>query len=54
MASTYPLEVVEADRFVKANKDLKGDALDAALKEKSWDVSVKSLCHFPDVLGIHE
>ncbi len=51
MASTYPLEVVEADRFVKANGDLKGDALDAALKEKSWDVSVKSLCHFPDVLG---
>jgi len=51
MASTYPLEVVEGDRFVKANAELKGDALDAALKEKSWDVSVKSLCHFPDVLG---
>lgn len=51
MASTYPLEVVEGERFMKANADLKGDALDAALKEKSWDVSVKSLCHFPDVLG---
>ena len=51
MASTYPLEVVEGDRFMKANAELKGDALDAALKEKSWDVSVKSLCHFPDVLG---
>ncbi len=51
MASTYPLEVVEADRFVKANGKLTGDALDAALKAKSWDVSVKSLCHFPDVLG---
>jgi uncharacterized protein DUF3300 len=50
MASTYPLEVVEGERFMKANADLKGDALDAALKEKSWDVSVKSLCHFPDVL----
>ena len=50
MASTYPLEVVEAERFVKANGGLKGDALDAKLKEKSWDVSVKSLCHFPDVL----
>jgi hypothetical protein len=51
MASTYPLEVVEGERFMKAHADLKGDALDAALKEKSWDVSVKSLCHFPDVLG---
>jgi hypothetical protein len=51
MASTYPLEVVEGERFVKANAALKGDDLDAALKEKSWDVSVKSLCHFPDVLG---
>ena len=27
MASTYPLEVVQADRFAKANKGLKGDKL---------------------------
>ena len=26
MASTYPLEVVQADRWAKANKSLKGDA----------------------------
>ena len=32
MASTYPLEVVQADRFAKANKSLKGDKLDEALK----------------------
>lgn len=51
MASTYPLEVVEADRWVRQNPNLKGDALNEALKEKSWDVSVKSLCHFPDVLS---
>ena len=51
MASTYPLEVVEADRWVKQNPKLKGDALNEALKDKSWDVSVKSLCHFPDVLS---
>jgi hypothetical protein len=25
MASTYPLEVVQADRFAKANASLKGD-----------------------------
>ena len=31
MAATYPLEVVEADRWVRANKNLKGYQLDAAL-----------------------
>ena len=51
MSSTYPLEVVQAERWVKQNPNLKGDALDKALKEKAWDVSVKSLCHFPDVLS---
>jgi len=50
MASTYPLEVVQAERWVKENKNLTGDALDDALKAKPWDPSIKSLCHFPDVL----
>jgi uncharacterized membrane protein YgcG len=50
MASTYPLEVVEADRWVKANPGVTGDQLDAALKEQDWDASVKSLCSVPDVL----
>jgi hypothetical protein len=50
MASTYPLEVVDAERWVRQNKNLKGDELDNALQEKTWDPSVKSLCHFPDVL----
>lgn len=51
MASTYPLEVVEADRWVKKNPGLEGDALDEALVDKEWDPSVKSLCHFPSVLS---
>jgi len=50
MASTYPLEVVQADRWVQQNKNLTGDALNDTLKEKLWDPSIKSLCHFPDVL----
>jgi len=50
MASTYPIEVVESERWIKQNKNLKGDELDTALQEKTWDSSVKSLCHFPDVL----
>ncbi len=51
MASTYPLEVVQADRWVKDNNGLQGDALAAALENKNWDPSVKSLVNFPDVLG---
>ncbi|MBF0496491.1 MAG: DUF3300 domain-containing protein [Deltaproteobacteria bacterium] len=50
MAATYPLEVVEAARWVGTHRKLKGDRLDAALMKKEWDVSVKSLCHMPQVL----
>ena len=50
MAASYPLEVVDAARWSKANPTLKGDAAVAAVKDKSWDVSVKSLTAFPQVL----
>jgi hypothetical protein len=50
MASTYPLEVVQAERWQKQNKSLKGDALAQALEKQDWDPSVKSLVNFPDVL----
>ncbi len=50
MASTYPLEVVDAARWVKANPGLKGEKLDAALREQKWDPSIKSLARFPQVL----
>jgi hypothetical protein len=52
MASTYPLEVVQADRWVKANKSLQGDALTAALEKQTWDPSIKSLVNFPQVLAM--
>jgi hypothetical protein len=52
MASTYPLEVALADRWLKVNKTLKGDALTAALEQQTWDPSVKSLVNFPQVLGM--
>ena len=52
MAATYPLEVVEAARWSQANPNLKGDAAVAAVKDKSWDVSVKSLVAFPQVLAM--
>jgi len=50
IASTYPLEVVQADRWAKSNTALKGDALAAALAKQSWDDSVKSLVQVPSVL----
>jgi Protein of unknown function (DUF3300) len=52
IASTYPLEVVQADRWAKSNKALKGDALTAALAKQSWDDSVKSLVQVPDMLAM--
>lgn len=52
MASTYPLEIVQADRWVKANKDLKGDALAKALESQTWDPSVKAMVAFPDTLSM--
>lgn len=50
MASTYPLELVQAERWVKQNKSLKGDALKAALEKQPWDASVKALVPFPEVV----
>lgn len=52
MASTYPLEIVQADRWTKQNKNKKGDALAKALEAQPWDPSVKSLVNFPDVLAM--
>lgn len=52
MASTYPLEIVQAARFVKENPSLTGDPLAQALQGQSWDDSVKSLTTFPQVLSM--
>ena len=52
MASTYPLDVVQAARWRKepANAKFKGDALVKTLEAKDWDPSIKALVQFPDVL----
>ena len=50
-ASTFPEQVVEADRWVQAHPDLKGDALGHAVDQQPWDPSVKALTAFPSVLG---
>ena len=49
IASTYPLEVVEADRWVQTSR-LSGEAAVNAAENKNWDPSVKALVAFPDVL----
>jgi hypothetical protein len=50
IASTYPLEVVQADRWATQNKNLKGDQLKAEVDKQSWDESVKQLAATPSVL----
>ena len=50
-ASTFPEQVVEADRWVQAHPDLKGADLGKAVDQQPWDPSVKALAAFPSVLG---
>jgi hypothetical protein len=50
-ASTFPEQVVEADRWVEAHTDLQGDTLGQAVDQQPWDPSVKALSAFPSVLG---
>lgn len=50
MAATYPLEVVEAARWTRANPRLQGDDAVRAVQDMDWDPSVKSLVAFPQVL----
>ena len=52
IASTYPMEIVEAARWRQQNKDLSGTALDSALASQTWDDSVKDLTRVPDVLDM--
>ena len=51
-ASTYPLEIVQLQRWLTQNPGLSGDALDAALAAARWDDSVKALARFPTVVAM--
>jgi hypothetical protein len=50
MAATYPLEVVQAARWSRANPGLQGDEAVQAVDGEDWDPSVKSLVAFPNIL----
>jgi uncharacterized protein DUF3300 len=54
MASTYPLQVVAASRWLEKGdyQNLKEDALTKALESENWDPSVKSLVPFPQVIAM--
>jgi hypothetical protein len=48
--ATYPDQITEADKWLKSNANLKGDALMQAVNQQPWDPSVKALTEFPSVL----
>jgi len=50
VASTYPLELVQAFQWVQKNPGISGAALTQAAQQQSWDASVQALAVFPDVL----
>jgi hypothetical protein len=50
-ATTFPDQIVEADRWLRAHPDLQGEALAQAVDKQPWDPSVKALTAFPSVLG---
>jgi hypothetical protein len=52
MASTYPIEVVQAARWSKANPGVSGDQAVQAVEQNNWDASVKSLVAFPQVIAM--
>ena len=51
MASTYPLDVVQANRWLGDHEGLEGEELQKAVDPEEWDDSVKALVFFPSVLG---
>jgi len=49
-ASTYPTEIVEADRWMQSHSKLEGEELAKEVDKQAWDPSVKALAQFPSVL----
>ena len=50
--ATHPTEIVEADRWLQQNPDLKDEALATAVDAQSWDASVKALTQFPGLISM--
>ncbi|WP_170132037.1 DUF3300 domain-containing protein [Arenicella xantha] len=50
IASTYPLEVIQAERWTSANPNLDATAAVNAVEDQDWDPSVRALVAFPQIL----
>ncbi len=50
VASTYPLEVVEALQWLQRNPGITGAALTQAAEQQNWDPSIQALVVFPDLV----
>ena len=50
VASTYPLELVEAWQWLQRNPGLTGAALTQAAQQQNWDPSIQALVVFPDLV----
>ena len=51
VASTYPIEVVEAQQWLQEHRNLQGQELMDAARQQNWDPSVAALVAFPAVLA---
>jgi uncharacterized membrane protein YgcG len=51
VASTYPIEVVEAQQWLQQHRNLQGQQLMDAARQQNWDPSVAALVAFPAVLA---
>ncbi len=51
VASSYPLEVVQAQQWLRRNEGVRGQALMDAARTQPWDASVQGLVAFPDALA---
>lgn len=51
-ASTYPLELVEAQQWMQENSSLRGSQLMDAAKQQNWDPSIQAMVAFPDVMTL--
>src|SRR5436305_7269907 len=49
-ASTYPLEIIELEQWLKRNPNLKDQALADAVAKQPWDPSIQAMAVFPDVV----
>lgn len=50
-ASTYPLEIIELEQWLKRNPNLKDQALADAMAKQSWDPSIQAMAVFPEVVS---